>query len=570
LKDYFQEKEQLTVGGLVFDGLMIERKKSHPSLLDEDGVVLRRAEAFIKKNLDFKICLVEKPLTPKQEDWDLFWGEKALHKIKSTHNKHLYLLRMAGQVANLKRMGDWTMKPHPNIPGVFSRHQEDIEFINQTLRNYQLYREASMKKLQEWFCTIDHPKFELLSLSKMNRNIISFRNCYLDLDFFDYFEWEDHTGPPLITDHFFDVELELSEKMDKPTPLWDSLLKTQLGPPARECEELEYPSMFDMLEILIGRLFYPIGKYDNWQVHLFLKGDANTGKSTVLDIIKHMFPPSSTGVVTATQEKTFGLESIYQKRVVMIPDMPKKLSKLIHQSDFQSMATGEGVSIARKNKTAVSDHYWQAPLVLAGNPMPDYTDNSGSISRRLAMFLFTVLVENKDTTLKQKIIDNELVTVLLRCLSLYRVTANNTKGKEFWSHVAPQGLKDAQAQVKEETNFLANFLKNGDDYYQILHKEGHLTTLENLNKAFSNHMKYKHKIEKATIGTDHYPIKAAGFTIRRVHLCKTCHVPASKETCGAHYNPDNRYRRFVVVDMQLKTHNDPLLQKNTWLMSDEA
>lgn len=41
-----------------------------------------------------------------------------------------------------------------------------------------------------------------------------------------------------------------------------------------------------MLEIMIGRCFYPIGKHDNWQVCVFLKGDGNTGKSTVLELIK--------------------------------------------------------------------------------------------------------------------------------------------------------------------------------------------------------------------------------------------------------------------------------------------
>ena len=87
----------------------------------------------------------------------------------------------------------------------------------------------------------------------------------------------------------------------------------------------------------------------------------------------------------------------------MIPDMPRNISKLVNQSDFQSMASGEGVSIARKNKTAISDQAWTVPLVMAGNPLPDYKDNSGSISRRLAMFLFTTLVQEKNTSLETNI-----------------------------------------------------------------------------------------------------------------------------------------------------------------------
>jgi hypothetical protein len=64
-----------------------------------------------------------------------------------------------------------------------------------------------------------------------------------------------------------------------------------------------------MFEVLLGRLFYPVGKFDNWQVMPFLKGDANTGKSTVLNLIRSMFPAGSVGVITASQEAKFGLES---------------------------------------------------------------------------------------------------------------------------------------------------------------------------------------------------------------------------------------------------------------------
>ena len=169
------------------------------------------------------------------------------------------------------------------------------------------------------------------------------------------------------------------------------------------------------------------------------------------------------------------VESLYRTRYIEIPDMPRKLSKLINQSDFQSMASGEGVSIARKNKTAISHENWTVPLVMAGNPMPDYKDNSGSISRRLAMFLFTTLVQEKNTTLEADIISQELVTVMLRCIWKYKTLAQDMKGKEFWKHVAPEDLKDAQSQVKEQTNYLANFLKNGDDYYQILHVKDSFT-----------------------------------------------------------------------------------------------
>jgi len=167
------------------------------------------------------------------------------------------------------------------------------------------------------------------------------------------------------------------------------------------------------------------------------------------------------------------------------------------------------------------------------------------------MFLFTTLVQEKNTTLEADIISQELVTVMLRCIHKYKTLTQDMKGKEFWSHVAPDALKNAQSQVKEQTNYLANFLKNGDDYYQILYVQDSFTTLEKLNTAFSNHMRFKHNLERSNIGHDYHPIKQAGFTMRVDNLCKTCHQKATVQGCGDHYNPKNRYKKHVICNMTL-------------------
>lgn len=578
LKDYLRQREGLVPGVLVFDGIMAERKEPYPALLEE--AVLRRCEAFIEKELGLVVKFIEKPLTPKLDDWNRYWGEKALQKIKTDERKQLYLLAREGQLNNYKRQTGWLMKPHTTIPGVFYRTEEDTEFINRVLKSYHLYRGASVTRLSEWFNSADHPKFELLTPGKMNTSAISFTNGFLDLNTLIFTPWEEVEMPPL-TDHFFEQTLDLSNAMDAPTPLWDSLLEKQLGnrskcylcgklavfargktllcggvaPRLMELEPAPL-SMCDMLEVLIGRLFYPIGKHDNWQVMPFMMGDANTGKGTVCDLVKRMFSPGSVGVITATQEQQFGLESLCQKRLIMIPDLPKKFGKIINQSDFQSMVTGEGVSVARKNKTAISDQDWTVPMLGAGNYLPDYNDNSGSISRRLVVFLFSVLITARNTALKDTIIRDELVTIMIRCIVRYRTTCERWGGADFWVKIAPASLREVQSEVKEETNYLANFLANGDDYYQVLYVKGTVTPMDQLEKAFSNHMRIKHKQDKAKIGDDKHPIKAAGYTIERVNLCKICHQKSSKDVCGDHYSSNNRFRKWVIHNMRITSLRD--------------
>lgn len=128
---------------------------------------------------------------------------------------------------------------------------------------------------------------------------------------------------------------------------------------------------------------------------------------------------------------------------------------------------------------------------------------------------------------------------------------------DFWTKIAPVALRDMQTEVKESTNYLANFLMNGDDYYQVLYVKGEVTPFDQLDKAFSNHMRIRHTQDKAKIGDDKHPIKAAGYTIERVNLCKTCHQKSSKDVCGEHYNSKNCYRKWVIHNMKITSHESP-------------
>ena len=116
----------------------------------------------------------------------------------------------------------------------------------------------------------------------------------------------------------------------------------------------------------------------------------------------------------------------------------------------------------------------------------------------------------------------------------------------------PTTLLKAREEVKINTSPLASFLKDGDTYYQILFKEGHVTPLKDLNRAYSNYMRYTHCIEKVSgIGTDYFPLKSAGFQVKTVKLCKECHKEASKATCGSHCSMFTRVNKVVVLNMQI-------------------
>jgi hypothetical protein len=87
-------------------------------------------------------------------------------------------------------------------------------------------------------------------------------------------------------------------------------------------------------------MLFPVG-FDNWQIAIFLKGLANTGKSTLVNLIMKMFPQNSHCILASNQEATFGLENVHSKQVFACPDMPRDMSKTLDSALLQSMIPGE-------------------------------------------------------------------------------------------------------------------------------------------------------------------------------------------------------------------------------------
>ncbi len=112
------------------------------------------------------------------------------------------------------------------------------------------------------------------------------------------------------------------------------------------------------------------------------------------------------------------------------------------------MVMGEMVYVGRKSKVALSNVEWKTPPFGAGNELPDYkVDKSGSISRSMVVVLFTQL----KTSLKRRIIDNELMTFVLRCIlkSGHRETARRLGPVDFWTKFVPCELREVQDRQKK-------------------------------------------------------------------------------------------------------------------------
>jgi hypothetical protein len=206
--------------------------------------------------------------------------------------------------------------------------------------------------------------------------------------------------------------------------------------------------------VMCGRLCFDVNDLDGWQVIPFLKGIARSGKSTIITkICKKFYETSDVKTLSNNIEKKFGLDSIHDGFMFISPEVKGDLQ--LEQAEFQSLVSGEDLSIARKFKSAVSMQ-WKTPGILAGNEVPNWKDNSGSVLRRLVTVNFAKQVADADPHLDQKL-DKEIPAILCKCVRAYLDYANKYSDKDIWN-VLPPYFKSVQSQVAMVTNALQNFL----------------------------------------------------------------------------------------------------------------
>jgi len=266
--------------------------------------------------------------------------------------------------------------------------------------------------------------------------------------------------PTIIACKYFDQQFDdfshLERWQDIPTPHFDTVLKYQ-----QFSDEV-----CNWAYVMGGRLCFDIGELDTWQIIPFFKGIAKSGKSTLITkVFKKFYEGEDVGTLSNNIEKKFGLSAIKDGFMFIAPEVKGDLA--LEQAEFQSIVSGEDVSVAVKNKTAMSFE-WKVPGILGGNEVPGWKDNSGSVLRRILPWNFGKQVRNADPQLDEKL-ESELPKLLLKCVKGYIDYANKYRNKDIWN-VVPEYFKTIQKQVAKVANSLIHFLEStiidkGKDQY---------------------------------------------------------------------------------------------------------
>ena len=256
--------------------------------------------------------------------------------------------------------------------------------------------------------------------------------------------------PSIVACKYFDQQFDdfshLDDWTEIPTPYFDSVLHYQKFD--KEVCNWAY--------VMGGRLCFDVGELDGWQVIPFFKGIARSGKSTLITkVFKKFYENEDVGTLSNNIEKKFGLSAIKDAFMFIAPEVKGDLA--LEQAEFQSIVSGEDVSVAVKNKTAVSVE-WKVPGVLGGNEVPNWKDNSGSVLRRILPWNFGRQVQDADPQLDEKL-NAELPVILLKCVRAYLDYANRYRNKDIWN-VVPAYFKQIQKQVAMVASSLTNFLES--------------------------------------------------------------------------------------------------------------
>jgi hypothetical protein len=329
--------------------------------------------------------------------------------------------------------------------------------------------------------------FELPTLEP-NRHVFSFQNCVYDAEENMVYEF----GTPscqipstMVAAKFFDIDFPIEyadEAVDWrtiPTPKVDSILnhqkiptephvalrkRTVIGPDgARRTERVVDPSwpqlsVRDWFYVFIGRMIYEIGEYDEWQVLLFIKGVAGSGKSTLGKIVSYLYDANDVGVLSNNTEKKFGLSALITKLIYVCFEVKSDFA--LDQGEFQCMVSGEQMSIPFKFQTAQSVT-WKSHGMFMGNELASWCDNSGSMSRRILLALFDEIVTDGNPKLLSEL-QAEMGHILLKSNRAYREAADAFGCMDIWN-VLPPYFAHNRRKLRAETHALAYFFENSPD-----------------------------------------------------------------------------------------------------------
>jgi len=419
-----------------------------------------------------------------------------------------------GQEHSLKRAKHTGIVYHQVKPYAYVKLHEPMDFLNEIFLddNDFISHPKNIDNLIHYLKMYDSSSFPFINF---NKDYIGFSNGLYNLITCEFLE--NYSNSDIVCYKYIDKPFTFS--ID--TPNLDIILDYQFDSDVKH-----------FIYTCLGRMF---GIRDNFGFMLYLLGEAGCGKSLIIDIVCECF--NSIGSINESFEKKYGLSYLYDKDIVVCDDLPKNIHEILPQQTFQSMITNGRVATAVKNKDAI-EGVWTVPILFAGNWFPSYIDK-GQISRRLLVANFEKNVYSPDTSLKQKIIDNELPNFIYKSTLYYKELLDKSANKSIWD-LCPDYFKDQQEELRIERNPLYKYLIENTCF-----EEGSQIPLNDIKTNFELWLDKKvSKLDRGTFGQVNKK-----YVIENVNICKGCKKKHKKGCCDD-YSSAKRTSTYIVTNIK--------------------
>jgi hypothetical protein len=257
--------------------------------------------------------------------------------------------------------------------------------------------------------------------------------------------------------------------------------------------------------IFMGRMCYDIGELDNWQVLLYLLGQAGAGKSTILmKILQKFYEEEDVGIISNNIDAKYGIKPHGGKFMIIAPEIAENFK--MEQTDWQLLVEGGRNTYSEKYKNDETID-WKVPMTMGGNKIMRYKNNSESVSRRTAVINFCKKVQVTDTEIDKKL-TKEIPFILKACIKGY-LNALKIYGKKGIWNILPQYFHENKDDMEQTTNSLQNFLKSEN---VVRGKELYIP-MKVFSQAFNDHCR-ENNLPREQFTKDYYMATFANNDIK--------------------------------------------------------
>lgn len=197
------------------------------------------------------------------------------------------------------------------------------------------------------------------------------------------------------------------------------------------------------LEQYIGYMFYT--NYEDMQAFVILKNSGGEGKTTIINFINSLMPPSDTSHVSLQQltqdeksSKNFSVSELYKKRLNTADDISNDFIQ--DGSKIKTLTGGGNLNAPKKGKDDIRFSNY-AKLLFACNDLPEYRDTSKGWNRR-PYILTTNIIDDFRSRYDMKQLYAERGSFILYCIKEFQ--------KQLKAQIE-QGIANPRLYENEET-----------------------------------------------------------------------------------------------------------------------